>query len=120
MMLNEKQLKTVAKIKNQFNGEKKVEKDSYEYLVYLNKSIKKPANVVAYIIGIISSLVFGTGMCMCMNQIPGGMFLGVIIGLFGITGCSITYPIHKTIHRKGLNKHKKELLTLAEKFEKAE
>ena len=119
-MLNEKQLKTVAKIKNQFNGEKKVEKDSYEYLIYLNKSIKRPANVVAYIIGIISSLVLGTGMCMCMNQIPGGMFLGVIIGLFGITGCSITYPIHKIIHRKGLNKHKKELLTLAEKFEKAE
>ena len=117
--LNEKQLRTIAKIKSQFNGEKKSDKNSYEYLVTLNKQIKKPAIITSSIIGTISSLVFGTGMSMCMAAIPGGMVLGVIIGLFGCAGMSFSYPIYKSIHRKGLKAHKKELLTLTEKLEKS-
>lgn len=115
--LTQNQLKQIEKIKNQFTGERKSDKNSYEYLVSLNKACKKPAVLVSTITGTLSSLIFGTGMSMCMS---GVMILGVIIGLLGGVGMGFAYPIYKTLHRKELKKHKKEILSLTEKLEKSE
>lgn len=118
--LTQNQLKQIEKIKNQFTGERKSDKNSYEYLISLNKSCKKPAMLTSTITGTLSSLIFGTGMSMCMSAIPGGMALGVIIGLLGGVGMGFAYPIYKTLHKKELKKHKKEILSLTEKLEKSE
>ena len=77
---------------------------------------KLPATIFTYSCGIISSLVFGTGMCLAMRVIGNGivsMVLGIIIGLIGLIGCGINYPIYKKLLEKGKSKYAYEIVELA-------
>ena len=61
----------------------------------LDNRAKLPATIFTYSCGIISSLVFGTGMCLAMKVIGNSMVLGIIIGIIGLIGCGVNYPIYK-------------------------
>lgn len=51
----------------------------------LDTRAKLPATVFTYSVGVISALVFGTGMCLAMGQIgsgtTGSFVLGILIGV---------------------------------------
>ena len=82
----------------------------------LDNKAKLPATIFTYSCGIISSLVFGTGMCLAMRVIGNGivsMVLGIIIGLIGLIGCGINYPIYKKLLEKGKSKYAYEIVELA-------
>lgn len=79
----------------------------------LDRKAKLPATVFAYTCGIISALIFGTGMCMAMQVIGGGMILGIIIGIIGLIGCGINYPVYKKILEKNKAKYAYEIVQLA-------
>ena len=70
----------------------------------LDAKAKRPANIFTYTFGVISALVFGTGMCLAMGQIgsgtTGSLVLGMIVGMVGMVGMGINYPIYKRIHKK--------------------
>lgn len=73
----------------------------------LDNKVKLFPRIFTYTFGVISSLVLGVGMCLAMRVIGKGeiMFvLGIIIGLIGIVGVSVNYPIYKKI----LNSHKEK------------
>ena len=63
----------------------------------LDNKAKLPATIFTYSCGIISALVFGTGMCLAMQVIGSSLVLGIIIGIIGMIGCGINYPIYKKI-----------------------
>ena len=82
----------------------------------LDNKAKLPATVFAYSCGIISVLVFGTGMCLAMQVIGSGMIgvlFGIVIGIIGIVGCSVNYPIYKRLPEKGKSKYAYEIVQLA-------
>lgn len=79
----------------------------------LDNRAKLPANIFTYICGIVSALIFGTGMCMAMGEIGGGMVLGILIGIIGMIGCGINYPIYKKLLEKGKSKYAYEIVQLA-------
>jgi len=82
----------------------------------LDAKAKTPATVFTYTCGIVSTLVFGTGMCMAMQVIGGGtvsVVLGVIIGIIGMIGCGVNYPIYKKILERGKAKYAYEIVELA-------
>ena len=69
----------------------------------LDNRAKLPATIFTYSCGIISALVFGTGMCLAMQVIGEGtaMFvLGIIIGIIGFSACGINYPVYKKLLKK--------------------
>ena len=86
----------------------------------LDAKAKLPATVFTYSFGIIAALVAGVGMCLSMNVIGGGtttMFvLGVIVGLIGLTGMGINYPIYKKMLAKGKQKYAYEIIELAKEI----
>ena len=85
----------------------------------LDNKAKLPATIFTYSCGIISSLVFGTGMCLAMQVIGsgiGGMILGILIGIIGLIGCSVNYPIYKKILEKGKKKYAYEIVQLAKEI----
>ena len=86
----------------------------------LDNKAKQPANIFAYTFGIISALVLGIGMCLCMNQFDLNgtisMILGVIVGIIGIAGVSINYPIYKKLLKKGKDKYAFEIVELAKEI----
>ena len=79
----------------------------------LDNKAKLPATIFTYSCGIISALVFGTGMCLAMQVIGSSMVLGVIIGILGLIGCGINYPIYKKMLEKGKAKYAYEIVELA-------
>lgn len=82
----------------------------------LDAKAKMPATVFTYTFGIVSALVFGTGMCLAMQVIGSGlagMILGIIIGILGMIGCGVNYPIYKKMLEKGKKKYAFEIVQLA-------
>ena len=79
----------------------------------LDNKAKLPATIFTYSCGIISALVFGTGMCLAMQVIESSMVLGIIIGIIGMIGCGINYPIYKKMLEKGKSKYAYEIVELA-------
>ena len=82
----------------------------------LDNKAKLPATIFTYSFGIISALVFGTGMCLAMQVIGSGlagMVLGIVVGIVGLIGCSINYPIYKKMLEKGKAKYAYEIVELA-------
>ena len=86
----------------------------------LDNKAKQPANIFAYTFGIISALVLGVGMCLCMGQfnLNGtlSMVLGIIIGIIGIAGVSVNYPIYKKLLKQGKDKYAFEIVELAKEI----
>ena len=83
----------------------------------LDAKAKNPANVFGYTLGIVSSLVLGTGMCLSMGVIGGGsplmITLGILIGCLGIFGVGVNYPLYKMILDKSKNKYATDIIRLA-------
>ena len=75
----------------------------------LDAKAKNPATIFTYTFGIISSLILGLCMSLCMGVLAGSsvqtMILGIVIGVIGILGTGINYPIYKKILQKSKNKN---------------
>ena len=86
----------------------------------LDTKAKLPATVFAYTFGIISALVAGVGMCLSMKVIGSGsavMFvLGVIVGMIGLLGLGVNYPIYKKLLAQGKQKYAFEIIELAKEI----
>ena len=82
----------------------------------LDRKAKMPATIFTYTFGIISSLVLGTGMCFAMQVLGSGMIsmvIGIIVGVIGMIGCGVNYPIYKRMLENGKKKYAYEIVELA-------
>ena len=83
----------------------------------LDAKAKMPARIFGYTFGVVFALVLGVGMCLSMGVIGDGtplmMVLGVIIGLVGIAGVSVNYPIYSKIMAKSKEKYAADIIRLA-------
>ncbi len=83
----------------------------------LDRAAKLPSNIFGYTFGIISALVLGVGMCLCMGMIGGGtemsFIIGIVVGILGIIGVSINYPIFRKIRKHGMKKYAADIISLA-------
>ena len=83
----------------------------------LDAKAKLPATVFTYTFGIITALVAGVGMCLSMKVIGSGttvsMVAGIIIGLLGMVGAGVNYPIYQKLLAKGKQKYAHEIMQLA-------
>ena len=85
----------------------------------LDKKAKLPATIFTYTLGIISSLVVGTGMCLAMQVLgsgTGAVVAGIIIGIIGFIGCGINYPLYKKYLEKCKSKYAFEIVELAKQI----
>lgn len=83
----------------------------------LDARAKFPATIFTYSLGIVSALVAGVGMCLSMQVIGGksslSFILGIILGLIGLAGMGINYPIYRKLVAKGKQKYAFEIMELA-------
>lgn len=86
----------------------------------LDAKAKRPAAIFTYTFGIVAALVTGVGMCLSMNVIGNGstlMFiLGVIIGIIGLVGMGVNYPIYNRMLENGKQKYAFEIIELAKEI----
>ena len=79
----------------------------------LDARAKLPATIFTYTWGIAFALVFGTGMSLAMQVIGNSMVLGILVGMIGLIGCGVNYPIYKKILENGKAKYAYEIVELA-------
>ena len=86
----------------------------------LDARAKRPATVFTYTLGILAALVFGTGMCLAMGQIgsgtTGSFVTGIVIGVIGMLGMGVNYPLYKKLLTKGKQKYAFEIMELAKEI----
>ncbi len=114
----------VQKIRTQYTEKEHTQLDS---LKELDKKVKRPAQVFAYVFGTVGTLVLGTGMSFAMDVIEAGTYFGItigenmmlpgiIIGIVGILMVSICYPIYKSILGARRKKYADEIIALSNKI----
>ncbi|MFG6327144.1 MAG: dihydropteridine reductase [Lachnospiraceae bacterium] len=86
----------------------------------LDRKAKSRANIFTYTFGMIMTLVLGVGMCLSMKVIGDGssfmMIFGIIVGVIGIVGISINYPIYKKLLENGKKQYAFEIMQLAKEI----
>ena len=109
-----KQQEEVRKIREKYLPK---EADKMEQLRRLDKSVTEKGTTLSLIIGIVGTLVMGTGMSMCMVWTE--LFIpGVIVGVIGIAGVSLVYPIYSYVTRKEREKIAPEIIRLTDELMK--
>lgn len=90
----------------------------------LDRKAKSKANIFAYTFGVVTALVLGLGLCLSMKVIGDGssfiMAVGIVIGIIGIIGVCINYPIYKKLLASGKQKYAFEILQLAKEISEEE
>ena len=86
----------------------------------LDRKAKSLANITAFIFGAVMTLVLGVGMCFSMGVIgdanPITFIIGIIVGIIGLVGVSINYPIYKKLLDAGKRKYAFEIIQLAKEI----
>ena len=92
------------------------QEDKMERLRKLDQSATKPGTIISLIVGIISTLIFGMGMC-CILVWTDTMFIsGVIIGVIGMIGVISAYPIYSHITKRQREKLAPEIIRLSDEL----
>ena len=86
----------------------------------LDAKAKLPATVFTYTFGIVTALIFGIGMCLAMGQIGSGTTVsfvaGIVVGIIGMIGMGVNYPIYKKLLANGKQKYAFEIMELAKEI----
>lgn len=94
------------------------EADKMEQLRQLDRSATKKGTISAIILGTISALLLGLGMS-CTMVWGETLFLpGVLIGVVGLVGVALAYPLYVHITKKEREKIAPEILRLTEELMK--
>ena len=99
--------------------------DKMETLRRLDGKVTSKATTAALTVGIIGTLIMGTGMSLIMTELGnllGSFFLAVIVGLsLGVAGIFLVcfaYPVYNRTLQKGREKAAPEILRLTEELMK--
>lgn len=94
------------------------EEDKMEQLRKLDASVTKPGTIVSLIIGFISSLILGVGMCCTMVWAETFFIIGIVVGVVGIIGVIAAYPIYTKITKRQREKLAPEIIRLSDELMK--
>ncbi len=94
------------------------EENKMEQLRRLDQSATQKGTVVSLIVGIFSALVLGIGMSCALVWSDTLFVPGIVIGVVGIAGVSLAYPLYTYITKKEREKIAPEILRLTDELMK--
>lgn len=97
------------------------EADRMEQLRNLHHSAIRKAQTASIAIGVIGTLVLGTGMSLCMSELGlllGGMamVIGILAGLAGLFMVALAYPVYNRVLKKERERIAPEVLRLTDEL----
>lgn len=111
----------VQKIRTQYTEKEHTRLDA---LKELDKKVKRPANVFAYIFGTLGAVIMGSGMSLVMTEIgeaiglENAMPVGIAIGVVGLAMAVVNYPIYKSILSTRRKKYADKIIALSDEIMK--
>ena len=97
------------------------EEDKMEQLRKLHAIPTRKAQTASLAVGIIGSLIMGTGMSLAMTEIGAAlgslaMVLGIAVGLVGMVLVALAYPFYNRVLKKQREKIAPEILRLSDEL----
>ncbi len=97
------------------------EEDKMEQLRRLHSIPTQKAQAASIAIGVLGTLILGTGMSLCMTDLGAAlghlaMVIGILVGLFGLVMVSLAYPVYNIVLRKERQRIAPEILRLSEEL----
>ena len=94
------------------------EENKMELLRRLDRSVTEKGTVISLILGVLGTLIMGTGMA-CAMVWQGLWFIpGIVIGLIGIGILAAAYPVYNHVTRKERERIAPEILRLTDELMK--
>ena len=97
------------------------EEDKMEKLRRLHYSATQKAQAASIAIGVLGTLILGTGMSLCMTDLGAAlghlaMVIGILVGLLGLVMVALAYPVYNTVLRKERQRIAPEILRLSDEL----
>lgn len=108
-----KRNKEVETIRNKYIVK---EETKLERLQRLDREVSEAGLIQSLAVGIIGSLIFGTGMCFGLDALAGADWLTLAFAIPGALVMLAAYPIYKLIHGKVKAKLVPEILKLTDEL----
>ena len=92
-----------------------------EELKRLDETVQASGMVESLCAGIGGALIFGLGLCLAMQVIGSGVFtiaLGVLLGIIGMAGMIVAYPIYRKVFSKTKARFAPRILELTAELSK--
>ena len=97
------------------------EEDGINRLRRLDAEVTSKATAIALSIGIVGTLIMGTGMSLILSELSSllgvaeltGMVVGIITGVLGIIMVVLAYPVYNKVIKKEREKIAPEILRLS-------
>lgn len=108
--------KEIQEIRNRYLPKSESKLDEIKRL---DAQVQNSGMVESLCTGIISSLVFGLGMCLAMQVIGNGiviMISGILVGIVGMLGMLMAYPVFRRKQRLTKEKIAPRILELSEEL----
>jgi len=90
--------------------------DKMERLRRLDRSVTRPGLIASLMVGIVSTLILGFGMCCTMVWTQTLFVPGIIIGIVGILGICAAYPLYTCITKRRRKRLAPEIMQLADEL----
>ena len=109
------------KIRTQYTEKEHTQLDA---LKALDKKVKRPANVFAYVFGSVGAIIMGSGMSLVMTDIGQVLGLeetmvpGIMIGVIGMLMAIMNYPMYNRVLGARRKKYADEIIALSDKIMK--
>ena len=99
------------------------EKDKMEQLRKLHAIPTQKAQAVSLAVGIMGTLILGTGMSLCMTELGAALgtlsvVLGILVGLIGMVLIALAYPAYSSTLKKEREKIAPDILQLTDELMK--
>lgn len=104
----------IAKIREKYCPR---EETTLEKIKRLDNSVTNKAVTASLVVGMVSALILGVGMCCCMVWTQ-FFVLGIIVGVIGIIGVCLAYPVYKKVLETERAKIAPQILALTDEAEK--
>lgn len=97
------------------------EEDKMEQLRRLHSIPTQKAKAASIAIGVLGTLVLGTGMSLCMTDLGAAlghlaMVIGILVGILGLVMVALAYPLYNSVLRKERQRIAPEILRLSEEL----
>ena len=97
------------------------EEDKMEQLRRLHSIPTQKAQAASIAIGVLGTLILGTGMSLCMTDLGAAlghlaMVTGILAGVLGLIMIALAYPLYNAVLRKERQRIAPEVLRLSEEL----
>lgn len=97
------------------------EEDKMKQLRRLHSIPTQKAQAASIAIGVLGTLILGTGMSLCMTDLGAAlghlaMVIGILVGVLGLAMVATAYPLYNIVLRKERQRIAPEILRLSEEL----